>query len=189
MKLHIKNMVCDRCIFVVEKELKEIGFHPVSISLGEVDFGKDTLANSDLERIQVALSKFGFELLDDRTSQLILRTKTLMLELVQNHDVNSEKLKISDYLKGELNYDYNYLSSIFSSVEGVTIENFLIQLKIEKVKELLFYNELTLSEIAFQLGYSSVSHLSRQFKQVTGLTPSHFKNERDASSRRSLDNL
>ena len=189
MKLHVKNMVCDRCIFVVEKELNEIGFHPVAISLGEVDFGKETLSSSDLESIQVALSKFGFQLLDDRTSQLILRIKTLLLEHVRDHHVNSEKLKISDFLKNELKYDYNYLSSIFSSVEGVTIEHHFIQLKIEKVKELLLYNELTLSEIAFRLGYSSVSHLSRQFKQVTGLTPSYFKNEMGANSRRSLDNL
>ncbi len=189
MKLHVKNMVCDRCIFVVEKELNEIGFHPVSISLGEVDFGDETLVSSDLERIQVALSKFGFQLLDDRTSQLILRTKTLLLEFVRDHEVNSEKLKISDLLSKELNYDYNYLSSIFSSVEGVTIEHYHIQLKIEKVKELLFYKVLTLSEIAYRLGYSSVSHLSHQFNQVRGLTPSYFKKEMGANARRSLDNL
>jgi YesN/AraC family two-component response regulator len=189
MKLLVKNMVCDRCILVVQKEMKEIGFEPISVTLGEVDFGQKNLTLDETEQIQEMLEKFGFQLLDDRTSQLIQRTKTLLLELVRDHTVESEKLKLSDYLKDKLHYDYNYLSSIFSSVEGVTIEHYLIRLKIEKVKELLFYNELTLGEIAFQLGYSSVSHLSRQFKQVTGLTPSYFKNDKGSNTRRSLDKL
>lgn len=189
MKLLVKNMVCDRCILVVQKEMKEIGFEPISVTLGEVDFGQKNLTLVETEQIQEMLEKFGFQLLDDRTSQLIQRTKTLLLELVRDHTVESEKLKLSDYLKDKLHYDYNYLSSIFSSVEGVTIEHYLIRLKIEKVKELLFYNELTLGEIAFQLGYSSVSHLSRQFKQVTGLTPSYFKNDKGSNTRRPLDKL
>jgi len=189
MKLLVKNMVCDRCILVVEKQLEEMGFKPVSVSLGEIDLGKDGLASADIRRIQDALETFGFQLLDDRAGQLIQRTKTLLLELVRDHNVDSKKSKLSDYLKNELNFDYNYLSSIFSSVEGITIEHYLIQLKIEKVKELLFYDELNLSEIAFHLGYSSVSHLSRQFKQVTGLTPSYFKNQKSANARRSLDKL
>ena len=189
MKILIKNMVCDRCIFVVEKQLNEIGLHPISVVLGEVDLGEKELNSEELKTVSESLTSFGFEILDDKTGQLIQRTKTLLLELVKNQNSDSEKVNISDHLKHELNYDYNYISSIFSSIAGITIEHYLIQLKIEKVKELLFYDELTLSEIAFQLGYSSVSHLSRQFKQVTGLTPSFFKKAKDAGARRSLNKL
>jgi len=189
MKLLIKNMVCDRCIFVVEKQLNEIGITPVSVALGEVEFGEKELSSEELKTVSESLTPFGFEILDNRTGQLMQRTKTLLLELVKNQSSDSEKVNISDYLKRKFSYDYNYISSIFSSIAGITIEHYLIQLKIEKVKELLFYDELTLSQIAFQLGYSSVSHLSRQFKQVTGLTPSFFKKAKNAGARRSLNRL
>jgi len=182
-------MVCNRCVFVVEEQLEKIGLQPISVVLGEVDFGTKKLTAIQIAKVKNKLEPFGFGLLDDKASQLIEKTKKLLLEYVQHYLEEVDKLKISAYLKEKLNYDYNYLSNLFSSIAGFTIEHYLIQLKIEKVKELLFYNELTLSEISFQMGYSSVAHLSSQFKKVTGMTPSKFKRIRNANSRYSLDNL
>ena len=124
-----------------------------------------------------------------KPSQLVEKIKSLLIEYVQQKLTEPSKLNISEYLKNKLHYDYNYLSNLFSSISGVTIEHYVIQLKIEKVKELLFYNELTLSEIAFEMGYSSVAHLSNQFKKETGLTPSYFKKLKDVRKRQSLDKL
>jgi len=145
-----------------------------SFELGEVQL-KESLDENDIGQIRKVLTENGFELIDDRKSQLINRIKTLIIEFIHYDRQKPEHMNLSDFLAKELVHDYSYLSSLFSSVEGVTIEKYLIHQKIEKVKELLVYNELSLNEISYQLGYSSVQHLSNQFKKVTGLTPSHFK--------------
>jgi len=189
MKLFVKNMVCNRCVFVVEKELHEIGLSPISVVLGEVDFGDIELKINQITEVKEFLESFGFQLLDDKASRLIEKTKLLLLDYVSNHLESTDKTKLSDYLKIKLNSDYNYVSNLFSSIAGVTIEHYLIKLKIEKVKELLVYDELTLSEIAHKMGYSSVAHLSGQFKRETGLTPSYFKKMKHARGRLPLDNL
>jgi AraC-like DNA-binding protein len=185
-KLHIKNMVCDRCKMVVKAELEKLGYHPVSVELGEVILDKE-LSPEEKNKLNKNLLTVGFELIDDKKSRLIEKTKNLIIELV--HQRNSTlKINLSDYLSTQLNQDYNYMTNLFSEVEGSTIEKYFIAQKIEKVKELLVYDELTLSEIAWQLNYSSVAHLSSQFKKVTGLTPSYFKNIR-GQKRKPLDKV
>lgn len=166
-------MVCNRCILVVKNELERLGLHPETVSLGEVKFNTH-LTGDKLTEIENALVPLGFELIDDRRNILIERIKNIIINTVHH---NNEKLKInlSELISTELNYDYNYLSNIFSEVEGTTIEKYFIAQRIEKIKELLVYDELTLSEIADRLNYSSVAYLSNQFRKTTGLTPSHFK--------------
>lgn len=186
MKVYIKNMVCNRCIMVVKNELEKLGFHPVNLTLGEVELDKK-VSDNEKSTINHHLQTFGFELIDDKKSRLIGHIKSLIIELV--HHQNSElKNNLSNFLSNKLHHDYTYLSNLFSEVEGTTIEKYFIAQKIEKVKELLVYDELTLSEIAFQLNYSSIAHLSNQFKKVTGLTPSHFKNIK-AGKRKPLDEV
>ena len=172
--LHIKNMVCMRCIKVVKEELSSLKYTVASIELGEVHLRED-LSDDDLGRIRQVLTDNGFELIDDKKSQIINRIKTLIIEYIHYDREKPEHENLSEFLGNELGHDYSYLSNLFSSVEGITIEKYLIHQRIEKVKELLVYDELTLNEISYQLGYSSVQHLSNQFKKVTGLTPSHFK--------------
>lgn len=171
--LFIKNMVCNRCIFMVQKEIEQLDLRMISIKLGEVEL-EGELSVTEKERVGQALIALGFELIDDKKSQLITRIKTRIVELVhyQNNELN---MNLSDLLSKEFGHDYNYLSTLFSEIEGKTIEKYVIAQKIEKIKELLVYDELSLSEIAHQLNYSSVAYLSNQFKKVTGLTPSHFK--------------
>lgn len=188
MKLYIKNMVCDRCILAVENELQKVGLTAKKIVLGEVDLGDKEPSPGQLQTLATNLGKIGFELLDDKKRRLIEHIKTIIIEQVHYQD-HQEPVKLSVYLAERLHYDYNYLSNLFSSIEGITIEQFHIQQKIEKVKELLAYDELTLSEIAWQLGYSSVAYLSNQFKKVTGLTPSQFKQRKDSRQRKPLDKL
>jgi AraC-like DNA-binding protein len=172
--IYIKNMVCNRCIMVVQGEFGKLGYSISHVALGAVTVDQH-LSDDDKVRIEHALIPLGFALIDDKKSRLILQIKTLIIELVRNQ--NGElKTNLSQYLSDRLHYDYNHLSGLFSDVEGTTIEKFFIAQKIERVKELLVYDELSLSEIAFQLNYSSVAHLSSQFKKVTGLTPSHFRN-------------
>ncbi|TND02421.1 MAG: AraC family transcriptional regulator [Bacteroidetes bacterium] len=186
MNLHIKNMVCNRCKMVVKSELEKLGFKPVSVELGEVRLDKE-LSATEKAQIDSALQALGFAIIDDKKSQLIEKIKNAIVELV--HRQNSElKSNLSDYLGSLLHHDYNHMTTLFSEVEGTTIEKYFIAQKIEKVKELLVYGELTLSEIAYQLHYSSVAHLSNQFKKVTGLTPSHFKNIR-IEKRKPLDEV
>ena len=171
---------------VVKNELARLGLETLNIGLGEVELTKDLL---ELEKTNLdnQLKNFGFELIDDKKSQLIVQIKAFITEIV--HHNNSElKSNLSDYLCTKLLHDYSYLSSLFSEVEGTTIEKFFIAQKIEKVKELLVYDELSLSEIAYQMNYSSVGYLSNQFKKVTGLTPTHFKNIK-ANKRQPLDEL
>jgi YesN/AraC family two-component response regulator len=186
MKLYIKNMVCNRCIMVVKTELERLGLEPIDVELGEVSFANE-ISQEQKQEIDSVLTQLGFALIDDRKSRLIESIKTLIVELVHQH--NSElQTNLSDYLSGRLLQDYNSMSHLFSEVEGTTIEKYFIAQKIERVKELLVYDEMTLSEIAFMLHYSSVAHLSNQFKKVTGLTPSHFKNIR-AEKRKPLDEV
>jgi AraC-like DNA-binding protein len=186
MKLHIKNMVCNRCIMVVNDELEKLGLHPASVELGEVVLNEG-LSDIQKDQVKSALEKVGFELIDNRKSLLIEQVKTLLIELVhrQNNQLNTN---LSDYLIQQLGHDYSSISTLFSEVEGTTIEKYYIAQKIERVKELLVYDELSLSEIAHLLNYSSVAHLSKQFKKTTGLTPSHFK-QIGALKRKPLDKL
>ena len=186
MKVYIKNMVCNRCIMVVKNELERLGFHPLYLTLGEVDL-KDELTDSEKLTINNHLQSFGFELIDDKKSRIIEKIKTVIITLVHQQD-NDSKANLSDVLSNNLNHDYNYLSNLFSEVEGTTIEKYFIAQRIEKVKELLVYDELSLSEIAFRLNYSSVGYLSNQFKKVTGLTPSHFKQIKE-DKRKPLDKV
>jgi len=172
----------------VENELKNLQIETKSINLGEIDLGDAALTPEQLTELSGNLEKLGFELIDDKKTRIIDRIKTFIIEQVHYHD-HQQPIKLSVSLSEDLNYDYNYLSNLFSSIEGVTIEHFLIQQRIERVKELLVYDELTLSEIAYQLGYSSVAYLSNQFKKVTGLTPSHFKKLKDNKQRKPLDKL
>lgn len=179
-------MVCNRCILVVKTELEKLDLDVVNIGLGEVDFNSD-LTDSQLKMIDTRLQALGFELIDDKKSKLIEKIKNIIIDLVHRKD-GELKNNLSDILKKELNQDYNYLSNLFSEVEGSTIEKYFIAQKIEKVKELLVYDELSLSEIAFQLNYSSVAYLSNQFKKVTGLTPSYFKRIKEVK-RKPLDQV
>ena len=179
-------MVCNRCKMVVKSTLEKLGLHPLQVELGEVELKENDISPVK-EQLTQELQSLGFDLLDDKKTKTIEKIKNLITDLVQNKS-NSIDIKLSDYLSGELLQDYSSLSSLFSEVEGITIEKYYILQKIEKVKELLVYDELSLSEIAFQLNYSSVAYLSNQFKKVTGLTPSHFKNLRTVK-RKSLDDL
>lgn len=186
MILYIKNMVCNRCIMVVEQVLQDLGIDIQSIKLGEV-VTIHKLNNTDKEKIRSALSPIGFELIDDKKSRIIEKIKNILIALV--HQLNNEhKNNISDILSSTLHADYNYLSNLFSEIEGTTIEKYYIAQKIEKVKELLVYDELSLSEIANKLNYSSVAYLSNQFKKTTGFTPSHFKQIKE-NKRKPLDQV
>lgn len=171
---------------VVENELKKLGIPPEAVSLGEVDFVQP-LSADEKHRIAEALQPLGFALIDDKRSRLIERVKNLIVELVHQKDAELDT-NLSDYLSARLHQDYNHLSHLFSEVEGVTIEKYYIAQKVERVKELLVYDELSLSEIAWKLNYSSVAYLSNQFKKVTGLRPSHFKQIK-AAKRKPLDEV
>jgi AraC-like DNA-binding protein len=170
----------------VENKLNKLKIPIEKITLGEVIL-KEKLTPEQREQVENAINPLGFEIIDDRKSRIIQKIKTLIIELVHNQD-NAIKTNLSDFLSKELHHDYNYLSNLFSEIEGTTIEKYFINQKIERVKELLVYDELTLSEIAFQLNYSSVSYLSNQFKKVTGLSPSHFK-KIGQNRRKSLDEI
>jgi len=179
-------MVCNRCKMVVKSELEKLGYHPVSVDLGEVVLGR-VLSPEEKAEMDKRLQSFGFSIIEDRKSRLIEKIKNQIIDLV--HRQNSRlKTNLSDYLSSRLYHDYNYMTNLFSEVEGTTIEKYFITQKIEKVKELLVYDELTLSEIAWEMNYSSVAHLSSQFKKVTGLTPSHFKKIK-AQKRNPLDKV
>ncbi len=180
-------MVCDRCRFVVQNILDSLNLAAVSVQLGEVDFGAAEIDTQQLEQFRNKIESVGFELINDKKSRLIAKLRQHVIEFVRKDSL--EKVKLSEFLASRLHHDYSYLSKLFSSVEGVTIEHFYISQKIEKTKELLVYDELTLTEISYRLGYSSVAHLSRQFKKITGLTPSHFKQLRDSGRRNSIDKV
>jgi AraC-like DNA-binding protein len=170
----------------VREELLKSGLTPVSIDLGIVDI-LENISQAQQEQLQKNLLKIGLELLDDKRSILIEKIKNVIIELIHYSD-EAPKINYSDYISEKLNYDYTYLSNIFSEVKGITIQQFIILHKIEKVKELLLYDELNLTEISYKLHYSSVAHLSNQFKKVTGLTPSYFKNLKQKRNS-NLENL
>lgn len=182
MKVNIKNMVCIRCKKLVQSELEKLGLQYVYVELGEADIIEDA-TKEQLDSLGIALRENGLELMEDRKSILVEKIKTSIIELVHFTDAQI-KVNLSDYLSQKLNHNYTYLANIFSEVKGTTIENYYLSHKIEKVKELLVYDELNLTEIAFKLHYSSVAHLSNQFKKMTGLTPTHFKNLK--SNRRNM---
>lgn len=186
MTIYIKNMVCNRCKMVVKSTLEDLGLHPIQIELGEIKLRENDISSIKTQLIQ-NLQAFGFDLLDNKKTKTIERVKNLITDLVQNKN-NTLDFTLSAYLSTELHQDYSSLSNLFSEVEGITIEKYYILQKIEKVKELLVYDEFSLSEIAFQLNYSSVAYLSNQFKKVTGLSPSHFKKLRTVK-RKPLDEL
>lgn len=173
-KLYIKNMVCDRCKTAVKNELDKSKIAYQQIELGEIELTQSP-SHTQLEKFKNAIEPLGFELIEDKSARLVNQIKALVLKWVRGEESQNKKLKFSAYLADHLSKDYNYLSNLFSGVEGTTIEQYLIHQKIERVKELLVYDERTLSEIAHLLNYSSVQHLSNQFKKVTGLTPSQVK--------------
>jgi AraC family transcriptional regulator len=174
MNLYIKNMVCDRCILVVRQELDKLNVSYKNIQLGEVELANQPEAKK-MDELKNQLQLLGFELLDDKKSTLVEKIKTAIIQLIHGTEAEELNKKLSVLLSEKLKLDYHYISGLFSSIEGMTIEKYVILQRIEKAKELLMYAELTLSEIADKLGYSSVQHLSQQFKKTTGLTPSHFK--------------
>jgi YesN/AraC family two-component response regulator len=186
LKLYIKNMVCSRCKMAVKNEFEKTGIYPVSVELGEVELTEQP-TKAILQQLDVSLNNLGFEIIDDRKSRLIEKIKNTIVELI-HHNEDNLNVNLSQYISQTLNYDYNYLSNLFSEVEGLTIEKYLIAQKIEKVKELLKYDELTLSQIADKLGYSSVAYLSNQFKKQTGLSPTFYKTLKQ-NIRKNLDDL
>ena len=186
MKLYIKNMVCIRCQIVVKYELEKLGLHHTKVELGETEIMEELTAEQR-ETLSNSLKKLGLELLDDKKNIMVEKIKNLIIELVHYND-DQIKTNLSDYLSEKLNHNYTYLSNLFSEVKGITIEKFYLTSKIERAKELLVYDELNLTEIAWKLHYSSVAHLSNQFKKMTGLTPSQFKNLK-RKERPSLENM
>lgn len=186
MKLYIKNMVCSRCKMVVKSVFENMGINPIRVELGEVEL-KNDIDESQKHELLKSLRAIGFDLIDDRKSKAIDKIKTLIIDLVQNKN-NDLKSNLSDYLSQQLHQDYNTMSNLFSEVENTTIEKYFINQKIEKVKELIIYDELSLSEIAYSLNYSSVSHLSNQFKKITGFSPTYFKSIKSVK-RRQIEDL
>ena len=179
-------MVCIRCKMVVKSELEKLGLKFATVELGEVDLLEE-MTRDQREAFKAAIFRSGLELLDDKKSVLIQKIKNVIIDLV-HYSEEPLSVNLSEYLSKKLNHDYTYLANLFSEVTGLTIEKYFIIHKIERVKELLVYNELTLTEIAYKMHYSSVSHISFQFKKITGLTPSHFKKLKE-KRRSMLDKL
>ncbi|MDB5205024.1 MAG: helix-turn-helix transcriptional regulator [Flavisolibacter sp.] len=167
-------MVSLRCKMIVKSELEKLGLHFTIVELGEVEIREKLSAKKQIE-LKAAMIRYGLEVMEDKKSMLIEKVKNIIVEMIHYTD-EPPTVNFSDFLSEKLEYDYNYLSNLFSEVKGTTIEHYIISHKIERAKELLIYNELTLTEIAYKLHYSSVAHLSNQFKKITGLTPSFFKN-------------
>lgn len=180
-------MVCNRCIKVIKDEFAKLDLNITDIELGKVSVSSN-LNEMQLSEIKNVLNANGFEIIDDKKSQLIDSIKSLVIEKIHHSDDVLGSINSSDFIAKEIGYNYSYLSNLFSSVEGTTIERYIINQKIEKAKELLVYDELTLNEISYQLGYSSVQHLSNQFKKVTGFTPSHFRKLKE-NKRKPLDEV
>lgn len=186
MKLYIKYMVSIRCKMIVKAELQNLGLEHGIVDLGEVEI-KNNITSEQRDQLKKALLMSGLELMDDKKAILIERIRNVIVEMV-HYAEERPKSNFSDYLSEKLNYDYTYLANLFSEVTGITIEHYVIAHKIERVKELLLYDELNLTQISYLLNYSSVAHLSSQFKKVTGLTPTFFKQLKD-KKRNTLDNV
>jgi AraC-like DNA-binding protein len=183
MKLYIKFMVSLRCKMVVTDAIKKMGFQQTSLDLGMVEI-KEEISAQQRETLKTMLGKAGLELLDNKKSILIDKIKSVIIEMIHYSD-ELPKTNYSDYISEKMNYDYTYLSNVFSEVKGITIQHFIIMHKIEKVKELLLYDELNLSEISYKMHYSSLAHLSKQFKMITGLSPSFYRKMK----QKRVDNL
>ncbi len=170
-------MISNHCKLTVKEELKKLGLHFVMLDLGEVDIMED-LSEEQLEQLKAALLNSGFELMDNKRAILIEKIKNTIIELI-HHTEATLKINFSEFLSKKLKYDYTYMANLFSEVQGSTIEQFIISHKVERIKELIIYGELNMTEIAWNMNYSSVAHLSNQFKKVTGLSPTHFKKMKD----------
>lgn len=170
-------MVSNRCKMVVKEELKKLGLHFILVDLGEINI-MENISTEQREKLKIALLDSGLELMDDKRAVLIEKIKNVIIEMVHHSD-EILKINFSDFLSEKLNHDYTYLANLFSEVQGTTIEQFIISHKIERIKELMIYGELNITQIAWKMNYSSVAHLSNQFKKVTGLSPSHFKQLKD----------
>jgi AraC-like DNA-binding protein len=170
-------MISNRCKLAVKEELKKLGLHFVVVDLGEIEIMEE-MTSEQHRQLQLGLLSAGLELMDDKRAVLIERIANVITEMIHHSD-ELPKVNYSDYISAKLNYDYTYLSNLFSEVKGITIQQFIIVHKIERVKELLLYDELNLTEISYKMHYSSVAHLSNQFKKITGLTPSHYKQLKD----------
>ena len=179
-------MVCIRCKMVVKSELEKLGLHYLSVDLGEAEIIENPSVEQ-LSQLNIALRKSGLELMENKKSILVEKIKSIIIELVHYND-DQIKINLSVFLSEKLNFNYTYLANLFAEVKGTTIEQFYLAHKIEKVKELLIYDELNLTEIAWKMHYSSVAHLSNQFKKMTGLTPTHFKNLKN-KRRSTLGNM
>jgi AraC-like DNA-binding protein len=177
LKLFIKYMVSNRCKMAVKTALKTLGLHFIFVDLGEVEI-MENLSPQQRELLIIALQRSGLELMDDKRAILIEKIKTAIIEMIHHTD-EILKINFSAFISEKLHHDYTYLANLFSEVQGTTIEQFIISNKIERIKELIIYDELNITEIAWKMNYSSVAHLSNQFKKVTGLTPSHFKQLKD----------
>lgn len=186
VKLYVKNMVCIRCQMVVKSELEKLAIAYNNVKIGEIDLTADLLPGQ-LVQLDSGLRRWGLQLIDDKKSVLVEKIKSVIIELV-HYDESQIKVNLSEFLSQKLNHDYTYLANLFSEVNGTSIEKFYLAHKIEKVKELIVYDELNLTEIAFMMHYSSVAHLSNQFKKITGLTPTHFKNLKN-KRRNSIENV
>ncbi len=171
-------MVSARCKMLVKAELKKLGYHFIVVDLGEVEIMED-LTQIQRNELEVVLRASGLELMEDKKAILIEKIKNVIIEMVHYDDDEIPKLNFSDFLSEKLNHDYTYMSNLFSEIKGITIEHYIIAHKIERVKELLIYDELNLTEISYKMNYSSVAHLSNQFKKVTGLSPTHFMQLKD----------
>lgn len=186
MNLHIKNMVCDRCLMIVRQQLENQGFTVKQIALGRAEITPDP-DDEQLQSIAAALKVPGFELINKEADKTVEAIKNIVVELVHHSDLSELKIAYSDLIATRLGKDYTYLSRLFSNSQDVTIEHFIIEQKVEKIKELLDYGELNLNEIAYQMGYSSSAHLSTQFKSITGLTPSHYRSSEQ--QRKPIDKI
>ena len=186
MKLYIKYMVSNRCKIAVRDELRKLGLHFIVVDLGVVEI----MENISMEKrvlLRTGLHISGLELMDDKKAILIEKIKTIIIQMI-HHSEEIIKINFSDYLSEKLDHNYTYLANLFSEVQGITIEQFIISHKIERIKELMIYGELNITEIAWKMNYSSVAHLSSQFKKVTGLSPSHFKQLKD-KRRKPIENI
>jgi AraC-like DNA-binding protein len=179
-------MVSIRCKMIVQQKLNKLGLHYCTVDLGEVDV-KENITSKQLEQLRILLLKAGLELMDDKKAVLIERIKNVIVEMV-HYSEEVPKVKNSDFISKKLNHDYTYLANLFSEATGITIEQYIIAHKIERVKEFLLYDELNLTEISYKLNYSSVAHLSHQFKKVTGLTPTFYKHLKN-KKRTALENV
>lgn len=187
MLLHIKNMVCPRCISAVQDLLTELGLHPVSVELGVVELKEESLSRAQSEQLDQRLVDLGFERIEDRNKQLVDQIKTLVINKI-HHGQLQQGFNWSKWIAENVYHDYRFISHLFSGLEGITIEQFIIKQKIEKVKELIAYRQLNFSEISYNLGYSSPAHMTNQFRKITGMTPGEFKKLRNPG-RNSIDKV